>query len=367
MIDRTWYRIDRLFIIIKIVSSVAFLCYGALRRNTSFVVIGIILFAACETIVSVANGSLTISFFLSTIMPMVGFAYMCKFYMSKYRDCFLDGAYCLFSFLSFTGALMIFLFPYGFNHTAQKAGAIYFLGSKNNSFFYYFIYLLLSRYRKLRDNAEISLFDIIKYLFLISSLVVCESVNGGLMIAAIIFYYVLEKKRAHIMRILTPKTMLVGFFVITILIPTVLLNSDLRIFALLNRTSSFSGRDFIWAQALVLIKKHPFLGNGIGTFFYLNTSDLRIAAQAHNIFLDIAARYGIISLAILLGLIIYIIAFLQKGEDKKISRNNAFFLIILMIHSLFDFVSMYFLIFSMIMSIGAGEETKQTLKTMIDN
>jgi len=71
---------------------------------------------------------------------------------------------------------------------------------------------------------------------------------------------------------------------------------------------SASDRIVIWKGAMNMIKKHPFLGIGYGSFpyFIMEYSEIEVERDAHNTYLRIAAEMGIPALLIFLLLIILI-------------------------------------------------------------
>lgn len=94
-----------------------------------------------------------------------------------------------------------------------------------------------------------------------------------------------------------------------------------------------------WEQALVLIKKHPLIGVGIGLF------DLSSARHAHNIFLETWAESGIVGVSCLL---FFLGCLFQRVRKKITAPLCPFFLpsvfagvLIFLFHNLFD-ISFFF-------------------------
>ena len=344
-IDRAWFAIDRILLGLKICISVSIILLNVNRRKTYSSVIWIIFYTFLLAITSFANNSFSFNYFLSSIMPIAGFAILCKEFLNKNQDKFIESAYRLFAFLSICGALSIYIFPNGFYNAPTKAGAIYLLGRKNASFFYYFIYVFLGRYRKLVKGKDISTINYFVYVFLLISLTICDCISGVILLSLCIIYVFTDRKKSRLMELFTPRIMFIIFAIFAVLIPTVLVGARLNFLTFFNRSSSFSGRDFLWMQAIELIKKHPLLGNGINVSFSLNNSLSTIANQAHNIYLDIGVRYGLITLMFFLVMIYVVFYKLHEGNNKQVTRNAAFFLWILLIHSIFDYVSDYLLFF----------------------
>ncbi|MGE5197639.1 MAG: O-antigen ligase family protein [Deltaproteobacteria bacterium] len=83
-----------------------------------------------------------------------------------------------------------------------------------------------------------------------------------------------------------------------------------------------SGRFELWDISLRMIKEHPLLGNGIGTFMALfrNFSPSRSISYAHNCFLQLWAEAGLIALVIFIFFIVKTLngdlSFYNKTKDS---------------------------------------------------
>lgn len=92
-------------------------------------------------------------------------------------------------------------------------------------------------------------------------------------------------------------------------------------FALLGRSSDFSGRQFIWQSALDLISHAPIFGYGFDDNAYANQLSGLPQSTYHNGFLDLAVRGGLVSLFLLLLLF-------ARGYDRfKKTRNLPIFFV----------------------------------------
>ena len=102
-----------------------------------------------------------------------------------------------------------------------------------------------------------------------------------------------------------------------------------------------AGRFELWDISLKMIKAHPLLGNGIGTFMALfrSFSPTRNISYAHNCFLQLWAEAGLISLVIFL---LFIFKTLNEGFlFYKKTKNPLFAILVCAIvaylcHSFFD-------------------------------
>ena len=88
-----------------------------------------------------------------------------------------------------------------------------------------------------------------------------------------------------------------------------------------------SGRFELWGISLKMIKEHPLLGNGIGTFmaWFRNFSSTRGISYAHNCFLQLWAEAGLVSVVIF-GFFIF--KTLNRGILSYKENENLLFLIL---------------------------------------
>jgi len=102
-----------------------------------------------------------------------------------------------------------------------------------------------------------------------------------------------------------------------------------------------SGRFELWDISLRMIKEHPLLGNGIGTFMALfrSFSPLRSISYAHNCFLQLWAEAGLIAVVFF---ILFIVKTLNEGLFFYKKTKNSIFVILVctitayLCHSFFD-------------------------------
>lgn len=88
---------------------------------------------------------------------------------------------------------------------------------------------------------------------------------------------------------------------------------------LLGRDASFTGRTGIWDRALSGIAENPF---GIGYFTteksILATNGGYIVNHAHNAYLDTTLKYGVLGLAVFLGLVVCAVRALLKQDNERV-------------------------------------------------
>ena len=99
-------------------------------------------------------------------------------------------------------------------------------------------------------------------------------------------------------------------------------------------------RFVVWRAAFNMIKEHPFLGKGVGTFMaYFRDYSNRNIQYAHNCFLQIWAEAGIFSLISFLSFL----GFLLWGAIAAFTKNRNFIILGIfaglsgfLVHSFFD-------------------------------
>ena len=79
--------------------------------------------------------------------------------------------------------------------------------------------------------------------------------------------------------------------------------------SILNRTPNFNGRTELWAEAMRMIRESPVFG--VGTSLVLDVGWRDNMTHAHDLYLNIAVKYGIPSLLVL-TLIIYLVYFMNN-------------------------------------------------------
>ena len=122
-------------------------------------------------------------------------------------------------------------------------------------------------------------------------------------------------------------------------------------FQIVNEEYSFGGQSRIslWRDALPLIKHHPFLGTGLGTFPIAYTSGQtaflnQFVNHAHNDYLEIAADLGVPAALILFVSILFILrsvirSFLsgERNFERAVALGCAGSIVAILLHSFADF------------------------------
>ena len=248
------------------------------------------------------------------------------------------------------GAVSIFLFPNGFNHTSQKQFAIWFLGSKNASYFYYAQFLFLLCYKAKLYGKQIPDKAIGYVLIFLVSTIICRSSNGSLMLLIILVGLLALKYKSFFRKLLRPRNVLILVVLLAISIPALSSGTFEWLFQLIGRTSDFSMRTYIWDSAIEMIRESPIYGMGKdGDLIFFGRQ-----THAHNFYLDFAAKYGVITISIFILTIIIIMLKMQKSRNRELLFVGSLFLLTLLVHCLFDSAGTYYLIIVLFFCLKIG-------------
>ena len=121
-----------------------------------------------------------------------------------------------------------------------------------------------------------------------------------------------------------------------------------RLLGTVNAADPTTGRAHFWNVTLDVIKHHPFIGSGLGSFGVIYTrydygNGMYRLEQAHNDYLQILADAGIIGALLGAGFIIILFskAFARRNTDDKFRRGIATGALAgcfaVLVHSAFDF------------------------------
>ncbi|MCI9077629.1 MAG: O-antigen ligase family protein [Lachnospiraceae bacterium] len=337
------------------------------KLRASSVVVCTLLFVLLENIVSFANGSIYLSYMAGSF-TFIGFALMCSYMAKKSEYQFIIACKYLFGILSILGALQIIIMPYGFLHSSDKAFAIYLLGSKNSSFFYFVIYIFFAFYQDIQVYGKIKLKHILlEALFIIAS-VYADSMNTLVMLILIFIFAIVFNYGKEIYRLISPMTVII----LTIVIAAVILVPEIRkklepVLQIIGRNTSFTGRDVLWEQAIADFIHRPLIGNGILTKFRLKTGVFQ--GNAHSHYLDLLAKYGIF---VFVAYILIPICALAKSvkygkQDKRFIALKSIIVFVILFHSITDHMPFYhfILIMNAIELLSVITDRKKSEKNVI--
>src|SRR5204862_1476105 len=121
-----------------------------------------------------------------------------------------------------------------------------------------------------------------------------------------------------------------------------------RLLGTVNAADPTTGRAHFWNVTLDVIKHHPFIGSGLGSFGVIYTrydygNGMYRLEQAHNDYLQILADAGIVGalLGVSFLIILFSKAFARRNTDDKFRRGIATGALAgcfaVLVHSAFDF------------------------------
>ena len=222
--------------------------------------------------------------------------------------------YILFNLFSW--AYISELYPEGFRD--GDFVNMWFLGNKNTIRNYVLPGLTFMLIWELCIKKRTPVLSILLFIISIISLVLVNSVTPTMVVTCIGVLFVF----AHNEKIrLTAKGAVGVFFVIMLavfLAPIVL--SDGTSFQLLNRDLTYSGRTYIWQQAVESIGNYPFFGTGLQDLEnqgLLDRGDFRHVNHAHNALLDMQFKYGIFALVLSFALLAIAVKSASSMDKKR--------------------------------------------------
>lgn len=128
-------------------------------------------------------------------------------------------------------------------------------------------------------------------------------------IFAMIFTYVISKKKNVVKRILTICLVsIVGIALFGVMVNTIPGLSTITDKFVNSQNSSgglLSGRTTLWSLAFDMIKEKPIVGQGYGSYYFISSDSKAISYSAHNNYLQIMAELGLV------GLLLYLSAFIS--------------------------------------------------------
>lgn len=354
-----WTNVYNVLAIIRLIcAAFAIALFFIKRKKPSILTWGIIAAEIMTFYACYKNGSLTFQFSLTMCMATIGFAMLCQELDDKRTSSFLDANIIFFGTVCFLGVISILLFPNGFNHASQKQFAIWFFGSKNASYYYYAQFLFLLCYKVKLYGKQIP-GKVIGYdlIFLMTTLI-CRSSGGTLMLLVILVGMLALKYKLFFRKILRPRNVLMLVVLLTASIPALSSGAFDWLFQMIGRTSDFSMRTFIWDSAIEMIKESPIFGMGKdGDLIFFGRQ-----TQAHNFYLDFAAKYGIITISLFILTIVAIMINMQKTKNKELLFVGSLFLLTLLVHCLFDSVGTYYLIIVLFFCLKIGRDERMGVK-----
>ena len=234
----------------------------------------------------------------------------------------------------------------------------WFLGTKNHVTMYYILYTACLYYKD-RILKKSSLSEKLVFVCLTLSLLYIQS-STAIVVALMAVPYVFvnisnaTKNKIHILAL----CIVIGFLITVVILGTDNVLSS-YISSIMGKNSSFTGRRAIWTMAIEMIQWNP---NGIGVSASFNPWENATIEvfTAHNTFLDIAVRFGIVCSVIFMAICVYVTL------KYSLSTYNPFvyFLICALAASLMEAVQLSYMLW-IIIALSIAFEIKQNFMSEI--
>lgn len=306
------------------------------------IAICLILFIIFRVISNVINDYVSINMIIGAY-SYIAFVILCLTMVQKSPRDFVKAVLALFAIFSFWDIVFIFIYNNGFNYATDKAYALYLLGSKNASFMYFYVFLLaLIVYCLFIDYKKRKYFLPCIILMLIAVLI-CQSGNSIVCLGIILFAYFIYTLFPGILSKINIVHLLIGNLIIIVMVYTeVSLSIFSKILSVLQKDTTYNGRDYLWKTALLYFASSPILGKGENISFFLKIGIEQ--SHAHSQYLDQLAKFGIVGLSFFFATIINVGKVLFTINcDKSKTGLLGVMLFVFLLHMTFDVTTTYFI------------------------
>ena len=166
---------------------------------------------------------------------------------------------------------------------------------------------------------------------------------GAMLAVILLMIFTLLIDKFNIIKKITLKSYLIVIIILNILLVFVQIQYVFEDFIVnyLHKDIDLSGRVYTWKAGIEVFKEHPILGIGGQTANFMQNIYYGTNQHAHNLFLNILVKGGIISLLIQIWMYIEIDKKLRKCDNKKLSAVFAFSIFLILFISLTDTFDTY--------------------------
>ena len=324
----------------------------AFKNNGNKELLGwIILYGLAISTTNLMHGQGVLAFRHVLFFPM--FFVICVHYVKKDSLLFFEALAVLTGVYNLIQIVTVVLFyPNGVNHFTgifweqTLAGAQYFFGGKNQAIYYMLLFLLSVTIKERLKGS-----DIPKRIYLYSGIFAVEllfldSANSiaNLMIFMLFYTLLTLKVEAKFSFLFNPYLYLgLGVFIFVsfcVLSMAGTMFFSNVVFKLLGRNSTFTNRIYIWQAAIDAFKTSPLIGAGEIRLQLVGDT----AEQAHNMYLDIAYKYGLFGVVPYIALLVFSCMKLDKERRSIFGALCTSLYFIMIIHNCFDAMDNYIFI-----------------------
>ena len=241
---------------------------------------------------------------ISNFIYVFGMVLIMEFALYNDISCFIKNMAIIIGIIIVANFITIVMHPGGLYTDSRGWKANWVMGYYNSHIFTYLPWLAFSYMYIYKLRGKLSVMGIGLLVFTICGIYMAGSKTSlvALGIAFIIMVFSLKAFKLNLPNVFV-------FFIISFVISYLIIfmnfqeNFSAILYKYLNRDSSFTGRNIIWAMALKSISRHPILGNG-NVSYNLTTWT---TTQAHNTYLNIMVQQGLLGL-MLFGIIVFIVS-----------------------------------------------------------
>lgn len=257
---------------------------------------------------------------------------------------------------------VFFYYPGGVNHYLSsnirwtKAGAVYFLGGKNQMVFYmlFFMFCVALKSLLIKKKLPKRVF-LYAFLFIAESYILDSSTSVVCLVLWLGLYFLLYVNWNQKMPVLFhPYIYFLGCIAILFMLCvwTYATSSETlsTILKSMGRDITFTGRTLIWEQALQQFYHAPLVGSGDVGYYITG----QITHQAHNEYLNILSKYGLAGFAPFLTMAVIAVHAIRNVRYSQTNTLCSITFLIIMLRSCFDYTDHYIYIFLMCIFIYMG-------------
>lgn len=347
-------KINILFHLLKIVSILVFVTLnGGKVKIKGWDYIIVFLFGASISITNFIHSFDVLAF--RNMVFFISFFVICRTTCNNNRYLFFKSLTYLTAIYNIIQAITIVIYyPNGLNHYVgyyhkmTLAGAQYFFGSKNQMFFYMMLFLvsffIMKKLEKPNKKSN-RLFLSVIGIFLVESWVLDTANTIVCLVIFSIFYFLIRvgiNKRVKFL--FNPYMYIILSICIFFIICIFSLGENIKlvgtVFNLIGRDLTFTNRIYIWEITQKLFWSSPLIGVGEVSFRVLDS----VQQQAHNMYLDVLYKYGVVAFIPFISIMISMGKKLRGSEKSDVGALMVASLFLILLHNCFDAMDNYIFI-----------------------
>lgn len=285
-------------------------------QKVSLFFVGIVFFEVWRVLATIYCGGNYTSLFLA-IFNALAICLVVEMGLKTDPDALLDGASFTLGLFVLINFATIILFPQGmyeFNTFTQN----YFLGYRNNSIMLFFPAIIFSIVRSLRKYNKLTLSSFVITAVSFATVILAFSATSviGMTVFTLFLLLALINKMPNFLNIITYLAINIAYF-FGVIILRLQEAFAFIIVDMLGRDLTFTGRTKIWDSALAAFAKSPVFG--VGEIENQASRDLIGATHAHNYYLDLLYKSGLLGFLIFFAILIICgVALYRNRKNGKI-------------------------------------------------